>query len=268
MRIVQSLVPRVVTFFSNGVAYRGAVRPAEYDRKYRRGLVMYANAAEEDQLDCHTYPALVQAMQQECKESPYTQRGDYPRIDKAWDAMNREIVRHKTRVMKDFLRQLGLDPADLTIAFSRKAGCSCGCSPGFRVTPKYGWLGRFHVWCEPAPLALPPSKVPASRYQPGERKYTWLALGLKTAPERADAMMRDNLGTKLPVYRVLAPDETYWAMWSGGQPVPAIGDTVKDGADKPGVVVAYGVANGEFLGVEVHFGGGDERLMFGTEIKQ
>lgn len=147
---------RRVTFFSNGVTYRGYMRP-DLDSKYRRGVVMYAHTAEEEIITPSAYPLIAAAMKWYGVDHPYTRRGEFPNIDKAFDRMNREIVTHKRRVLVAFLTQLGLDPAAFDLKFSRKAGCRCGCSPGFIAAPKDGsWLGRWFVWMEPAPLALPP----------------------------------------------------------------------------------------------------------------
>lgn len=61
-------------------------------------------------------------------------RGESVEADKAWDAANRALVQSK----KDFLEALkatipvlGEVLSDHKLNFNRKAGCSCGCSPGF-----------------------------------------------------------------------------------------------------------------------------------------
>lgn len=62
----------------------------------------------------------------------YTQRGDHPVMDAAWDAHNATIVAVKSAhldLAKGAVPWLNLSGAK----FSRKAGCSCGCSPGFSV---------------------------------------------------------------------------------------------------------------------------------------
>lgn len=70
---------------------------------------------------------------------PYgTKRGDGSDEDKAWRAYNREEIRLQrelaTRALKA-LKEHGLKTYGATVGtvetrFSRKAGCSCGCSPG------------------------------------------------------------------------------------------------------------------------------------------
>lgn len=54
-------------------------------------------------------------------------RGDSSDEDKAWKKFNREEIRLRRQVFT----QLGF-----VGAFSRKAGCSCGCSPGFRTNDR------------------------------------------------------------------------------------------------------------------------------------
>lgn len=55
---------------------------------------------------------------------PYGAIGKDPDVDKAWKKYNREEIR---------LQRLVLKAAGFNGGFSRKAGCFCGCSPGFIV---------------------------------------------------------------------------------------------------------------------------------------
>jgi hypothetical protein len=64
-------------------------------------------------------------------KSPYTTRGESIPMDKAWDKFNREIVAKKKVILRNGLAALDLGSPRLL--FSRKAGCSCGCSPGFII---------------------------------------------------------------------------------------------------------------------------------------
>lgn len=57
--------------------------------------------------------------------------------DKAWRRYNRE----ETRLRKQVFDQLGF-----TGRFSRKAGCSCGCSPGFVAQEPVYLKGRRSTW--------------------------------------------------------------------------------------------------------------------------
>lgn len=73
----------------------------------------------------------------------FTTRGEYPALDKAFDAFNTLVMREKEDDLKtaldyiatrddaidlDFKSKSGIQPK-----FSRYAGCSCGCSPGFML---------------------------------------------------------------------------------------------------------------------------------------
>ncbi len=64
--------------------------------------------------------------------SVFTKRGEYPLVDKGWDAINAHIVETKSKDLRLALDQLGAK--DATFKFSRKAGCPCGCSPGFLLS--------------------------------------------------------------------------------------------------------------------------------------
>lgn len=65
--------------------------------------------------------------EQFCGEAPpFSMKGEDPANDKAWRAYNKREV----AVMRDILALLGVDTTEWS--FSRKAGCGCGCSPGFR----------------------------------------------------------------------------------------------------------------------------------------
>jgi hypothetical protein len=72
----------------------------------------------------------------------YTKKGDHPIIDKAFALMNKLIVDRKTEVLNVALEALG-DEYAKSIGkwkFSRKAGCACGCSPGFTTTDEsFAW---------------------------------------------------------------------------------------------------------------------------------
>ena len=69
----------------------------------------------------------------------HTVRGAFPALDKAWDAYNKSVVEVKRAVLFGALKALApVNPQAAyfrenmdQIKFSRKAGCRCGCSPGF-----------------------------------------------------------------------------------------------------------------------------------------
>lgn len=81
---------------------------------------------------------------------PYgSTRGDGSDEDRAWKRYNREELRlqrevlaQATAAMPELAEQLG------KLSFSRKAGCSCGCSPGFVGT---AWTNQ-DVWLDRTPV--------------------------------------------------------------------------------------------------------------------
>lgn len=62
-------------------------------------------------------------------ESVYTRRGEFPEVDRAFDKMNRMIIRVQRQILDAALKTLGV--VVTKAEFSQKAGCRCGCSPGF-----------------------------------------------------------------------------------------------------------------------------------------
>jgi hypothetical protein len=62
-------------------------------------------------------------------------RGDGSAEDKAWRAYNRlelEVMRAMVEMARPIVEAMTFGAKDAKWSFSRKAGCSCGCSPGFR----------------------------------------------------------------------------------------------------------------------------------------
>jgi len=61
-------------------------------------------------------------------------RGQRPEVDKLFDQLNRQVVKNQKKVA---LAAIAKIPAlaelieDCKMTFSKKAGCSCGCSPAF-----------------------------------------------------------------------------------------------------------------------------------------
>lgn len=80
----------------------------------------------------------------------YTQRDKFPALDKAWDALNQFIVDEKSKVLRAAIAVMTSSSEEEAAAlkgfkFSRKAGCACGCSPGF-VMP--GLPNRSHLFVD------------------------------------------------------------------------------------------------------------------------
>lgn len=70
----------------------------------------------------------------------FTRRGDNPAMDEAWDKWNRATVR---LMKKEALRTLAeVGHPEAKVSFSRKAGCGCGCSPGFVVDRMLSFEGE------------------------------------------------------------------------------------------------------------------------------
>ena len=62
----------------------------------------------------------------------YTMRGDDPANDALWRKYNREVVKLMKAVALPVIHEI-LDDENPTLTFSRTAGCSCGCSPAFKL---------------------------------------------------------------------------------------------------------------------------------------
>src|SRR5256885_6646674 len=85
---------------------------------------------------------------------PAGRKGDNPNNDKAWRTYHRIEVDRQRVIIADAVAELAVSPlqgvpwplaAELAGAcypFSRKAGCSCGCSPGYVVHTRTGDVVR------------------------------------------------------------------------------------------------------------------------------
>jgi hypothetical protein len=114
--------------------YQVTIRTVAWDDKERKTRVYVygeddvdfteANAAEKAALD---------------RDGHWPRRGDYPDTDKMFDRLNRQVVKNKKNLIAEVGEHIEhvaglLDGRKLN--FSRKAGCSCPCSPGF-ITDTY-----------------------------------------------------------------------------------------------------------------------------------
>jgi len=148
-------------FEHNGVKYELEFRMNTnkyWERKERekkgRAFVWIPDSEEHDRLVAEIEDEL-KRIQDECRKAHKkmpkyinTRRGEFPTIDKAWNALNRQIVREEKAVLeagleasKEVLDERSLDQEVLDYnpieaypkvqTFHRKAGCGCGCSPGF-----------------------------------------------------------------------------------------------------------------------------------------
>lgn len=67
------------------------------------------------------------------KRPEYTRKGDFPEIDKEWRRYNKAELQIQKKIIAKAVQD-GLLDANLAqeLKFSTKAGCSCGCSPGWK----------------------------------------------------------------------------------------------------------------------------------------
>jgi len=64
-------------------------------------------------------------------QSKRTKIGEFPLVDAAYKVHNALVIAIKHRILFTALLHLCDDAAAVGMRFSRKAGCNCGCSPGF-----------------------------------------------------------------------------------------------------------------------------------------
>lgn len=89
----------------------------------------------------------------------HTLRGVNAALDAAWDKHNRSWIKAKRAVMEAVFNALTTEErAELGVAhggltFSRKAGCTCGCSPGFMSTVRRCHFVSISDAPTPAPYA-------------------------------------------------------------------------------------------------------------------
>lgn len=68
----------------------------------------------------------------------FSERGEFPDVDRLYDRLNRRVATVYREITLDALRRL--ECGDITGNFSRRAGCSCPCSPG--VVLSHGYYSR------------------------------------------------------------------------------------------------------------------------------
>lgn len=68
------------------------------------------------------------------KRPEYSKKGENPALDKEWKQYNKAELLIQKRIINQAVRD-GLLDKDLAqeLKFSRKAGCQCGCSPGWKA---------------------------------------------------------------------------------------------------------------------------------------
>lgn len=75
---------------------------------------------------------------------------------RSWNAVARAGTKISERLMVPVIaKEFGLKPEEFTLRFSRTAGCSCGCSPGYvgKLVAHNPKLSRHNVWMKDIPLS-------------------------------------------------------------------------------------------------------------------
>lgn len=68
------------------------------------------------------------------KRPEYSAKGDNPELDKEWKRYNKAELMIQKRIINQAVRDGLLDESlAKELKFSRKAGCACGCSPGWKA---------------------------------------------------------------------------------------------------------------------------------------
>lgn len=139
MRDLNSYKPLVDQFACAGHVYEVTVRWSPEDRgKHMRAFVWDGGAIEPNE------EVLKQLASRRGHASHWTKRGEDKVMDSAWDAYNHLIVANKQALLEHALKLIEA-PDTAKYRWSRKAGCACGCSPGFVVE---GVAKGFNMWIE------------------------------------------------------------------------------------------------------------------------
>lgn len=97
--------------------------------------------------------------------SIYSEKGKYPTLDAAWKKYNRMEVKSMTGLLEAACNAMGLTIEKVT--FSRYAGCSCPCSPGFIIKLE-GVPGYFDLFVSEKEEEKPePVKETPNRFELG-----------------------------------------------------------------------------------------------------
>lgn len=127
-------------FEFNGEQWQVERNRRSYRDRQSKPRIYVSDVVDYDETETHA--AIEKAAADAGCESIYTRRGDFPTIDKAFDVHNRFIVQTKKDVIDAAIAANALTPFE--VQFSRFAGCSCGCSPGFIA--KTGFKGSIDFY--------------------------------------------------------------------------------------------------------------------------
>lgn len=100
------------------------VTPEHYSSRQKHTILYISNPFDPEDL---RYSGIT-------KRPEYTRKGEFPEIDKEWKAYNKAEVQIQKRIIAKAVQD-GLLDANLVqeLKFSTKAGCACGCSPGWKA---------------------------------------------------------------------------------------------------------------------------------------
>lgn len=124
----------------DGRHYNVHVAPFYNDKRGTHSFVSVSNDFDKTPKGIALY-AMIDAHAQALGQGRHTIRGAYPTVDKAWDAFNDALLNSYRQDIRSVLKDVVGD-AEVKFNFSRKAGCACGCSPGFKLRG----FPRHNIW--------------------------------------------------------------------------------------------------------------------------
>lgn len=86
----------------------------------------------------------VEAIAMKLGTGVYSSKGEYPELDKAWRKFNKAEAAQMKEILEAALPLLGLQ--ETKFKFSTKAGCACGCSPGFVALDSWPLPGYYDLF--------------------------------------------------------------------------------------------------------------------------
>jgi hypothetical protein len=106
------------------------------------------------------------------KRPEYSQKGEDPTLDKEWKQYNKVELLMQKRIINQAVRD-GLVEENIAkgLKWSRKAGCGCGCSPGWRAKD----YGRQSIWLTVTSPSKEEEKNERQRQYASEREEKTLA---------------------------------------------------------------------------------------------
>lgn len=130
-----SPTPWTATTFVDGISTEVTARARHYKERAKHARIYVDFDEYEARHRVHPNPEpgmfaeLGLPMGGNGKPHVYTTRGQFPEVDKAWDRANRDYARMAREVASQALAGVGLRLPE-RMKYSRRAGCTCPCSPG------------------------------------------------------------------------------------------------------------------------------------------